>query len=99
MGANSPLLEKYPGFGIDYAMPAGAGRIVNAPTEHEPEPVLETTESVPDETVKEILETKASVIPPDTSSFPVIPLLIAVISLLLIVCMIVVGRKMQKTKE
>lgn len=98
-GSNSPLLEKYSGFGIDYASPAGAGRIVNAPTMHEPEPVPETAEPLPEETVQEVAETDAAVIPPDTTPFPVIPLLIAVISPLLIAAMIVVARKTLKTKE
>lgn len=96
LAANSPLLEKYPGFGIDYAAVNGSGRIVYAQTDHTPEPTEETT--VPAETAEAAVE--AASLPPEeeTAPFPVISLLVAMISLALIVFMILILRK-QQTKQ
>lgn len=98
-GSNSPLLEKYPGFGIDYTAINGSGRIANVPTEHRPEPVEETIESSLEEMIPETSGTVVSAMQSEPTPFPVIPLLVAVISLVLIISMIVYWRKKQPNKE
>ena len=95
--SNSPLLEKYPGFGIDYGMVNGSGRIVNAPTDHTPEPTEETT--VPEETAEVPATTDVPNVETESAPFPVIPMLVAVISLILIVCLILFVRKERKKQE
>ncbi|MCI7639638.1 MAG: bifunctional metallophosphatase/5'-nucleotidase [Clostridiales bacterium] len=97
LAANSPLLEKYPGFGIDYGTVNGSDRIVNAPTDHTPEPTEETT--MPAETAEIPANTEAPDIETESAPFPVIPLLVAVISLMLIVCVILFMRKERKKQE
>lgn len=97
LASNSPLLEKYPGFGIDYGMVNGSGRIVNAPTDHTPEPTEETT--VPEETAEVPATTDVPNVETESAPFPVIPMLVAVISLILIVCLILFVRKERKKQE
>ena len=96
MASNSPLLEKYPGFGIDYGSVDGSGRIRNAQTEHMPEPAEEAV--VPTETAEPTSETEGLAAEPEPVPFPVIPLLVAVISPVLIIYMIIRMRN-KKTKE
>lgn len=84
LASNSPLLDKYPGFGIDYGTVNGSGRIVNAPTDHTPEPTEEPT--MPEETAEVPATTGVPDIAAESVPFPVIPLVVAVISLMLIVC-------------
>ena len=97
LASNSPLQEKYPGFGIDYGMVNGSGRIVNAPTDHTPEPTEETT--VPEETAEVPATTDVPNVETESAPFPVIPMLVAVISLILIVCLILFVRKERKKQE
>ena len=97
LASNSPLQEKYPGFGIDYGTVNGSGRIVNAPTDHTPEPTEETT--VPEETTEVPATTEVTDIETESAPFPVIPMLVAVISLILIVCLILFVRKERKKQE
>ena len=97
LASNSPLQEKYPGFGIDYGVVNGSGRIVNAPTDHTPEPTEETT--VPEETTEVPATTEVTDIETESAPFPVIPLLVAVISLILIVCLILFVRKEGSMKK
>ena len=97
LASNSPLQEKYPGFGIDYGTVNGSGRIVNAPTDHTPEPTEETT--VPEETAEVPATTDVPNVETESAPFPVIPLLVAVISLILIVCLILFVRKERKKQE
>lgn len=91
--SNSPLLEKYPSFGIDYGSVDGSGRIVFAEGKHNPLPSeevtvpTEVTEAVPAETV-EALPVVAESVP-----FPVFPLIIAILSLAAICGLIVYMRK------
>lgn len=91
--SNSPLLEKYPGFGIDYGSSDGSGRIVFSEGKHDPLPSeeatvpTEATETVPAETV-EVLPMEAEPAP-----FPVLPLVIAILSLAAIFGLIVYMRK------
>lgn len=91
--SNSPLLEKYPSFGIDYGSVDGSGRIVFAEGKHDPLPSeevtvpTEVTEAVPAETV-EALPVVAESVP-----FPVFPLIIAILSLAAICGLIVYMRK------
>lgn len=96
LAANSPLLHKYPGFGIDYGTVNGSGRIVNAQTDHTPEPTEETT--VPTETTEAAAETEPLPMEEEPAPFPVIPLVVAIISLALIAFMILIMRK-QQTKQ
>ena len=97
LASNSPLQEKYPGFGIDYGMVNGSGRIVNAPTDHTPEPTEEPT--IPEETAEVPATTDVPDVETESAPFPVIPLLVAVISLILIVCLILFVRKERKEQE
>ena len=91
--SNSPLLEKYPSFGIDYGSSEGSGRIVFAEGNHDPAPSeevtvpTEATETAPAETV-EALPAEAEPVP-----FPVLPLIIAILSLAAIFGLIVYIRK------
>ena len=91
--SNSPLLEKYPSFGIDYGAINGSGRIVFAEGKHDPMPSeevtvpTEVTETAPAETV-EALPAEAEPVP-----FPVLPLIIAILSLAAIFGLIVYMRK------
>lgn len=86
LASNSPLLEKYPGFGIDYGTVNGSGRIVNAPTDHTPEPTEAVT--VPTEAATVPANTEHLPMDAEPAPFPVIPLLAATISLALIICMV-----------
>lgn len=97
MASNSPLLSKYPGFGIDYGTLNGSGRIVNAQAEHTQEPTEEST--VPDETVSLPTESQVSVVETESAPFPVIALIVAIISFALIVCMIFVIPKKRPNHE
>ena len=91
--SNSPLLGKYPSFGIDYGSSEGSGRIVFAEGNHDPAPSEEVTvpteaiETAPAETV-EALPAEAEPVP-----FPVLPLIIAILSLAAIFGLIVYIRK------
>lgn len=93
MASNSPLLEKYPSFGIDYGFSDGSGRILFAEGKHEPVPSeeaivpTEVTETAPAETV-EALPVEAESVP-----FPVLPLVIAILSLAAILGLFVHMRK------
>ena len=97
LASNSPLLDKYPGFGIDYGTVNGSGRIVNAPTDHTPEPTEEPT--MPEETAEVPATTKVPDIAAESVPFPVIPLVVAVISLMLIVCSVLYYVKRTKKTE
>ena len=97
LASNSPLLDKYPGFGIDYGTVNGSGRIVNAPTDHTPEPTEEPT--MPEETAEVPATTEAPDIAAESVPFPVIPLVVAVISLMLIVCSVLYYVKRTKKTE
>lgn len=97
LASNSPLLDKYPGFDIDYGMVNGSGRIVNAPTDHTPEPTEEPT--IPEETAEVPATTDVPDVETESAPFPVIPMLVAVISLILIVCLILFVRKERKEQE
>lgn len=97
---NSPLSDKYPGFEIDYGTVSGSGRILNAPTDHtqavEEEVPSETQEiTVPDESV--IVEDPFA-LAAQNDPFPVLPLVTAVISGVLLLCMFVILRKKQQGK-
>lgn len=97
LASNSPLLDKYPGFGIDYGTVIGSGRIVNAPTDHTPEPTEETT--VREETAEVPATTDVPDVETESATFPVIPLVVATISLMLIVCLILFVRKERRKQE
>lgn len=97
LASNSPLLDKYPGFGIDYGTVNGSGRIVNAPTDHTPEPTEEPT--LPEETAEVPATTEVPDIAAESVPFPVIPLVVAVISLMLIVCSVLYYVKRTKKTE
>ena len=97
LASNSPLLDKYPGFGIDYGTVNGSGRIVNAPTDHTPEPTEEPT--MPEETSEVPATTEVPDIAAESVPFPVIPLVVAVISLMLIVCSVLYYVKRTKKTE
>lgn len=97
LASNSPLLDKYPGFGIDYGTVNGSGRIVNAPTDHTPEPTEEPT--MPEETAEVPATTEVPDIAAESVPFPVIPLVVAVISLMLIVCSVPYYVKRTKKTE
>lgn len=93
MASNSPLLDKYPSFGIDYGSRDGSGRIVFAEGKHDPVPSEEVTvptdvtEATPAEPV-EVLPVEAESVP-----FPVLPLVVAILSLAAIFGLIVYMRK------
>lgn len=97
LASNSPLLDKYPGFGIDYGTVNGSGRIVNAPTDHTPEPTEEPT--MPEETTEVPATTEVPDIAAESVPFPVIPLVVAVISLMLIMCSVLYYVKKTKKTE
>lgn len=97
LASNSPLLDEYPGFDIDYGTVNGSGRIVNAPTDHTPEPTEEPT--IPEETAEVPATTDVPDVETESAPFPVIPMLVAVISLILIVCLILFVRKERKKQE
>ena len=97
MASNSPLLEKYPSFGIDYGTVSGSGRIVYALTDHEPLPTEEAT--IPVETAEATSEAEVSFVENEPVPFPVIPLLVSFTSLALIICMLVFLRKKQKNAK
>ena len=97
LASNSPLLDKYPGFGIDYGTVNGSGRIVNAPTDHTPEPTEEPT--MPEETAEVPATTEVPDIAAESVPFPVIPLVVAVLSLMLIVCSVLYYVKRTKKTE
>lgn len=91
--SNSPLLEKYPSFGIDYGAINGSGRIVFAEGKHDPMPSeevtvpTEVTETAPAETVEKLP------VEAESAPFPVLPLVIAIVSLAAIFGLIVYMRK------
>ena len=91
--SNSPLLEKYPSFGIDYGSSEGSGRIVFAEGNHDPAPSeevtvpTEITETAPAETVEKLP------VEAESAPFPVLPLVIAIVSLAAIFGLIVYMRK------
>ena len=91
--SNSPLLEKYPSFGIDYGAINGSGRIVFAEGKHDPMPSeevtvpTEVTETAPAETVEKLPVEAGS------APFPVLSLVIAILSLAAIFGLIVYIRK------
>ena len=91
--SNSPLLEKYPSFGIDYGAINGSGRIVFAEGKHDPMPSeevtvpTEVTETAPAETVEKLP------VEAESAPFPVLPLVIAIMSLAAIFGLIVYMRK------
>ena len=93
---NSPLLEKYPDFGIDYGTVNGSGRIENAQTEHHPEPTVETMAALPTEYVETETIPQPEQAEPAPPSFPVVPLLVAAVSLALIIGMFFLLLKKQK---
>lgn len=96
---NSPLLEKYPGFLVDYGTVNGSGRIEYAQTEHHPEPIVETTETFPTEYTEAEIILQAEQAESAPSSFPVVPLLVAVISLALIIGIFILWQKKQNKEE
>lgn len=91
--SNSPLLGKYPSFGIDYGSSDGSGRIVFAEGNHDPMPSeevtvpTEITETAPAETVEKLP------VEAESAPFPVLPLVIAIVSLAAIFGLIVYIRK------
>lgn len=91
--SNSPLLGKYPSFGIDYGSSDGSGRIVFAEGKHDPMPSeevtvpTEITETAPAETVEKLP------VEAESAPFPVLPLVIAIMSLAAIFGLIVYIRK------
>lgn len=91
--SNSPLLEKYPSFGVDYSSGDGSGRIVFAEGNHDPAPSeevtvpTEITETAPAETVEKLP------VEAESAPFPVLPLVIAIVSLAAIFGLIVYMRK------
>lgn len=91
--SNSPLLEKYPGFGIDYGSSGGSGRIVFAEGNHDPAPREEVT--VPTEVIETAATESVEVLPVEAEPvpFPVLPLIIAILSLAAIFGLIVYMRK------
>lgn len=91
--SNSPLLEKYPSFGIDYGSTDGSGRIVFAEGNHDPAPIEEVT--VPTEVTETAPAETVEAFPVETESvpFPVLPLVIAVLSLAAIFGLIAYMRK------
>lgn len=93
LATNSPLLEKYPSFGIDYSSGDGSGRIVFAEGKHDPVPSEEVT--VPTEVTETAPAETAEALPAEAESvpFPVLPLVIAILSLAAILGMIVYMRK------
>lgn len=93
MASNSPLLEKYPGFGIDYGSSGGSGRIVFAEGNHAPVPSVEIT--VPTEVIETAATESVEVLPVEAESvpFPVLPLIIAILSLAAIFGLIMYMRK------
>lgn len=99
MASNSPLLDKYPSFGIDYGSIDGPGRIVFSEGKHEPVPSeektvpTEVTETTPAETA-EVLPVEAESVP-----FPVLPLVIAILSLAAIFGLFVCMRKKPEKTE
>lgn len=99
LASNSPLLEKYPRFGIDYGTVNGSGRIVNAQADRNSEPVAEVTEPLLTLTDETTAELQAAATESEPAPFPVIPLLVAVLSLTLMICMLILVRKKQGTKD
>ena len=93
MASNSPLLEKYPGFGIDYGSSGGSGRIVFAEGNHDLVPSVEVT--VPTEVIETAATESVEVLPVEAESvpFPVLPLIIAILSLAAIFGLTVYMRK------
>lgn len=93
MASNSPLLEKYPGFGIDYGSSGGSGRIVFAEGNHDQAPSEEVT--VPTEVIETAATESVEVLPVEAEPvpFPVLPLIIAILSLAAICGLIVYMRK------
>lgn len=92
--SNSPLLEKYPGFGIDYSTVNGSGRILNAQTDHTPEVVTEVTEPQEPAPTSETTPTNNAVPSSDEPlRFPVLPLIIAAVSFLLLISMLLLVKK------
>ena len=93
MASNSPLLEKYPGFGIDYGSSGGSGRIVFAEGNHDPVPNVEVT--VPTEVIETASAETVEALPleEEPASFPVLPLAVAIVSLAAILGLIVYMRK------
>ena len=93
LASNSPLLEKYPSFGIDYGSGNGFGRIVFAEGKHDPVPGEEAT--VPTEVIETASSETVEALPVETGSvpFPVLPLVIAILSLAAIFGLIMYMRK------
>ena len=91
--SNSPLLEKYPSFGVDYSSGDGSGRIVFAEGNHDPAPSEEVT--VPTEVIETAATESVEVLPVEAEPvpFPVLPLIIAILSLAAIFGLIVYMRK------
>ena len=91
--SNSPLLEKYPSFGIDYGSSEGSGRIVFVEGNHDPAPSEEVT--VPTEAIETAPAETVEALPAEAESapFPVLPLVIAIMSLAAIFGLIVYMRK------
>ena len=99
LAGNSPLLEKYPGFLVDYGTVNGSGRIDYAQTEYHFEPTVETVETLPTECTKAETIPQAEQAESAPSSFPVVPLLVAVISLTLIIGIFILWQKKQNKEE
>lgn len=91
--SNSPLLEKYPGFGIDYGSSGGSGRIVFAEGNHDSAPSEEVT--VPTEVIETAATESVKMLPVEAEPvpFPVLPLIIAILSLAAVFGLIVYMRK------
>lgn len=94
---NSPLLNKYPSFGIDYALVEGSGRIEHGQTDHTPEPTEDVT--VPETSSDYENETTVPTAVPEAEPFPVVFLLAAIISLALMIFLFLLMRKQQKKTE
>ena len=97
--SNSPLLEKYSEFGIDCGTVNGFGRIMNAQASHEPVTTEETVETFPEETAVMETEAKGSAAQVQSAPFPVLPLVIAILSLGLLLCLAIIVRKTRSGKE
>lgn len=97
---NSPLLVKYPDFGIDYSNVNGSGRILYAKADHIKDVSADITE--PPETIT-IIETSPaeenSLSVNETPHFPIIPLAIAVFSGAILIIMLIFRKKYNKGRH
>ena len=72
---------------------------MNAQASHEPVTTEETVETFPEETAVMETEAKGSAAQVQSAPFPVLPLVIAILSLGLLLCLAIIVRKTRSGKE